>query len=103
MIMSPKFISIIAINNKIIYGSDPNYDNSVDFVKKNKNLVNNVIKSLRDEILRKLLSEVMRELSIKLAKKSIGDNIEKVKNYQSILLSYVPGSSQELISKIRGV
>jgi hypothetical protein len=103
MIMSPKFITIIAINNKIIYGSDPNYDNGVDFVKKNKNLINNIIKSVRDEILRKLLAEVIRELSIKLAKKKVGDNIEKVKNYQSIILSYIPGSSQELISKIRRI
>jgi hypothetical protein len=102
LFLSPKIISLFAINHQIIYGQGTSYDGAIDFIKKNKKLVKNVIKIIRNILLNLLLALALRELSKKLAEKVAGDEIEKAKNYTSILLSYV-GVPPAVLAVIRGI
>ena len=101
LVISPKFITLFAINHQIIYGQDGGYNGAVDFIKKNRKLIKNISKIIRDIILELLLSLVLKILMEKLAQKFIDDGIEKAKNYVSIILSYlsVPPEILALIRK----
>lgn len=87
LIISPKFITLFAINHQIIYGQGESYDDAKDFMKKNATLVNNVKKVLRDMLLNILLKAALKYLTIKLRQKFVDDNIEKGKTYTTSLLS----------------
>jgi len=102
LIISPKLMVLFAINHQIIYGQNSSYDGPIDFLKKNKKLVKNVTKIIRDIILELLLKLVLKILAKKLAEKFAGDEIEKAKNYVSIVLSYL-GIPQEIIAIVRGI
>ena len=102
LIISPKLMVIFAINHQIIYGQGNTYSDPIDFLKKNKKLIKNVTKIIRDIILELLLKLVLKILAEKLTQKFAGDEIEKAKNYVSIVLSYL-GIPQEIIALIRGI
>jgi len=102
LIISPKLMVLFAINHQIIYGQGNSYDGPIDFLKKNKKLVKNVSNIIRNIILELLLKLVLKILSEKLIQKFAGDEIEKAKNYVSIVLSYL-GVPQEIIALIRGI
>lgn len=101
-IMTPEFISLFAINHQIIYGQGTSYDGPIDFLKKNRKLVKGVAKVLLNILLTLLLDLVLLYLSRLLKKKFADDEIEKAKNYVSILLSYV-GVPQSVIAQIRRI
>lgn len=101
-IMTPEFISLFAINHQIIYGQGTSYDGPIDFLKKNRKLVKGVAKVLLNTLLTLLLDLVLLYITIRLKQKFADDEIEKAKNYVSILLSYT-GVPQSVISQIRRI
>ncbi len=100
LVISPKFITLFAINHRIIYGQTNGYNGAVDFIKKNRKLVKSVAEIIRNIILELLLSLVLKILMEKLSQKFIDDGIEKAKNYVSIILSYL-SVPPEIIALIR--
>lgn len=100
LVISPKFITLFAINHRIIYGQNNGYNGAVDFIKKNRKLVKSVAEIIRNIILELLLSLVLKILMEKLSQKYIDDGIEKAKNYVSIILSYL-SVPPEIIALIR--
>lgn len=101
ILLSPKFVTIFAINHAILYG-EVNYDGPTDFLKKNKGLIKQISNEIRDKLLGGLLKLSMKDLSQKISKKLIDDQIEKVKNHKSILLSYT-GTPPNVIARIRAL
>lgn len=101
-IVTPEFISIFAINHKIVYGKDSSYDGPIDFVKKNRKLVKNIGKIVLNILLNLLLNMVLLYITNLLRQKIVDDKIEKAKNYVSILLSY-SGVPPNVIAQIRKI
>jgi len=103
LIISPKFISLFAINHQIIYGQGSTYDGAIDFIKKNKKLVKNVAKIVLNIFLNLLLQLALKYLSIKLRQKFTDDEIEKAKQYVSIVFSYLPVGPEvfEMLGQIK--
>jgi len=99
IVISPKFITLFAINHQIIYGQGEGYADAKDFMRKNSTLVNNIKKILRDIILAVLLKAVLKFLSSKLAQKFIDDEIEKGKIELAALLLAI-GIPGFIIAKI---
>ena len=101
-ILSPKVIAIFVINFKIIYGPTADYTDAVDFMKKNKNLINNIIKRITGLILQQLLKIAMKRISELVAQKEIkkAQDIAKAKTAQLLSLIGVP---QEVIRQIKGL
>lgn len=87
--LSPKFVTIFALNHAIIYGETATYDGPIDFIKKNKKLVKSLSKTINNILLGLLLKLALKHLTIKLRQKISDDEVEKVKSYSNILLSYV--------------
>lgn len=102
VILSPKLISVYTINYQILYGQNEKYDGVIDFVKKNKNLVRSLGKTILDFIIKMLLTLVLKYISVKLSKKFSEDEIEKGKNYVSQILSLV-GVPPMIIRQIQGI
>lgn len=77
-ILLPNVIILYLINYKIVYGETEQYENSIDFLKKNKNLINRIIKTIGTEIitilLRVSLKHIERLVAAKIAKKVIEKN-----------------------------
>jgi hypothetical protein len=102
VILSPKLISVYAINYQILYGQNEKYDGPIDFVKKNKNLIRSLGKTVLEAIIKMLLTLVLKYISIKLSKKFSEDEIEKGKNYTSQILSLL-GVPPMIIRQIQGI
>ena len=102
LIISPKFLALFIINHQIIYGQGTSYADALDFIKKNKKLIKNIVKIIRNILLNLLLTLALKYLTIKLSQKFAGDEIEKGKNYISIILSYL-GVPPEVLAMIRGL
>ena len=66
LVISPKFITLFAINHRIIYGQEDGYNGAVDFIKKNRKLVKGVAEIIRNIILELLLTLVLKILMEKL-------------------------------------
>lgn len=77
-ILLPNVIILYLINYKIVYGETEQYENSIDFLKKNKNLINTIIKTIGTEmitiLLRVSLKHIERLVALKTAKKVIEKN-----------------------------
>ena len=101
-IITPEFISLFAINHQIIYGRGSTYDGAIDFMKKNRKLIKNIAKIVLNMLLNLLLNLVLLYITIKLKEKLADDQIEKAKNYVSMLLSYT-GVPQSVIAQIRKI
>lgn len=61
-ILSPKVITIFVVNYKIIYGPSATFGDGVDFIKKNKNLMHSIMKTISTEIVKILLSIALKEI-----------------------------------------
>lgn len=99
-IMGPEFITIFAINYKIVHGQNSGYDDPLDFIKKNRTLVKSIGKIILNILLNLLLNIVLAYIAKLLKEKFIDDKIEKAKNHVSILLSY-SGVPPSVIAQIR--
>lgn len=97
--LSPKVVSILAINYKVIVGIASSYDGPIDFIKQNKQLIKELILSARDKIVEILLSEALKAISSLVSQKVSKIQTEVLNNQKSQLLSLV-GVPQSIIRTI---
>jgi hypothetical protein len=102
IILSPKLMTLFSLNFKILYGIASEYDGPVDFMKKNKNLIVSISKTVLEPIIKMLISMVLKRLTSMISKKLAGDKIEQAKNYVAQLLSMV-GVTQNIIRQIQSL
>jgi hypothetical protein len=102
IILSPKLMTLFSLNFKILYGVTSEYDGPIDFMKKNKNLIVSISKTVLEPIIKMLLSMVLKRLTAMISKKLAGDKIEQAKNYVAQLLSML-GVPQNIIRQIQGL
>jgi hypothetical protein len=98
-LMSPSFVTVFAINHAIIYGETETYDDPIDFLKKNKNVIKALVRTINTIIIGLLLKLALKELTTKLRQKISDDESERIKSYNNILLSYV-GVSPSITNNI---
>jgi hypothetical protein len=102
IILSPRLMTLFVLNFKILYGIATQFDGPIDFMKKNKELIKTISKTVLDQLIKMLLTLVLKHLNIKLAKKYADDTIEKGKNYVAQILSLI-GVPPEIIRQIQGL
>jgi hypothetical protein len=88
-LITPKFVSVFAINHQIIYGKDNPYNGGVDFIRKNKTLIKSIVKIIKNLIVAELLKLVIKNLTELLITKITFDNIEKQQNYLNVINSLI--------------
>lgn len=102
IVLSPKVIIIFLINFKIVYTLSGEYKDPVEFIKKNKRLIKEMVKTVTDIVTEKLLGIAMKEIT-KLANSVVAKKaIEKSKNKLAQLLS-LTGVPQDAIRMIKGL
>jgi len=77
IVLSPKLIMIFALNHSIIYGTT--FKDPIDFMLKNKTLINSVIQSLKNLVIQLLLAEVLKRVSELIASSYVETRKEKYK------------------------
>lgn len=102
VILSPKVVMIFMINYKIIYGPDATYSDGVDFIKKNKNLIKSITKSISAMIIKILLAIALKKIAELVADAAMKKQIEKGKTQLGQLLSLV-GIPQDTLRIITGL
>ncbi len=100
-IVSPKLLMVYIINYKVIYGQNATYNDPIEFMNKNKNLIKSIVKSVMNEVVKWLITIAIKYISKKLAKKYAGDTIEKNKAYVAQILSLI-GVTPDIIRQIQG-
>jgi hypothetical protein len=101
-VISPKLILLFVMNDKIINGADSNFENAIDFIKKNRQMFKNLTDSIKTEIINVLLAIVIKEIT-QLVMAQISENtIEMSQNTVLTLLSLV-GVPQQILEIIRGL
>ena len=100
IILSPKIITIFAINHHIIYGSD--ITNPIEWMKKNKILMNSIMTAIRETIIKILLEEVIKNIKgiVKCAAQQV--IVEYAKSQAAQLASLV-GIPQDVLRMIQGL
>ncbi len=102
IVLSPKVIIIFLINFKIVYTLSGEYKDPVEFIKKNKRLIKEMVKTVTDIVTEKLLGIAMKEIT-KLANSVVAKKaVEKSKNKLAQLLS-LTGVPQDAIRMIKGL
>ncbi len=102
MILTPKIVMIFLINYKVVNGNSATFIDPIDFLKQNKNLINQVIKGVTEEIVKLLMKIALKKIAELVAGEVALKLIERGKNIQSQILSLV-GLSQDEIRKIKGL
>ena len=64
MILSPKVALVFILNYKIVYGPTATFTDAIDFIKKNKNLMNNIMKTIAEELIKILLGVALKEIAV---------------------------------------
>lgn len=80
-IISPKLITVFAINHQLIYGQGTIYKDGLDFLDKNKNMLKPIFDAIKKLIIKYILRLILKELEIKISVKILEDRIEKNKSY----------------------
>lgn len=101
ILLSPKVITIFLLNFKVIYGPTETFSDPIDFIKKNRNLVRNVIKRITGIIIKILLEKVLRRITQLIAESQIKKEIDKNKSNVTQLLSLV-GVPPDVLRQIKG-
>lgn len=101
-ILSPKILLIFLVNYKIVYGIKTEFDNPIDFLKKNKNLIDSIIKKVSSLIIKALMNLVMKRITELVAQSAAKKLKEKVDLNKTQLLSLV-GVPQDTLRQIRGL
>ena len=99
-IISPKVMTIFLINYVIVYGNGSSYVDPVDFLAKNKTLLVNVIKKIRDMIIKVLLDTVLKYI-MKLIAANVVPMLKEKANAQLAQLLSLTGVPQDVIRMIR--
>lgn len=102
VILSPKVVLIFLVNFKIVYGPTANFNDGVDFIKKNKTLFKSIIKKITTMIIQFLLSIALKRIAELVGEAQAKKQIDKAKNKVVQLLSLV-GVPQEAIRVIKGL
>jgi hypothetical protein len=102
VLLSPKIVTIFLLNFKIIYGPNETFSDPIDFIKKNRNLVKNVVKRVSGIIIKILLQKVIKRITKLIAESRYKKEIDKNKANISQLLSLV-GVPQDVIRQINGL
>lgn len=95
-------MTLFGLNFKILYGIISEYDGPMDFMKKNKELIKKISKTVLEQIIKMLLALAIKYITAKLAEKYAGDVIEQAKNYVAQLLSLI-GVSADIIRQVQGL
>jgi hypothetical protein len=100
IIISAKVIMIFLVNYKIIYGQTATYDNPVDFLQKNKNLIHNITKRVGTLITKALLTLALKRIAQLVADATLVQETDKIKSNLAQLLSLfgVPQDTLRIIS-----
>jgi len=99
-ILSPKVLVVFLINYMVVYGQNSDYLDPVDFLAKNKTLLENLVKRIRDLIIKALLNKVLKFIMKLIAINSVEMLKEKASAQLAMLLSLV-GVPQDVIRMIR--
>lgn len=87
--LSPKVIFSFVINYKIVYGPTATFTDAIDFIKKNKNLMNSIMKVIAQELIKILLSIALKEISSlvaeAIAKRQKEKSVNKLAQLQSLI------------------
>ena len=102
IVLSPKVVLIFLINYKIIYGTTASFDGPVDFIKKNKNLFQAMMKKISAMIIKILVAIAIKKIAEMVAASTVKTETEKAKNQLSQLLSLV-GIPQDTLRLIKGL
>jgi hypothetical protein len=97
--LSPKVIFSFVINYKIVYGPTATFTDAIDFIKKNKNLMNSIMKVIAQELIKILLSIALKEISSLVAEAIAKRQKEKSVNRLAQLQSLI-GIPTDIIKKI---
>ena len=97
-----KVIGKLKANFKIIYGPNETFSDPIDFIKKNRNLVKNVIKRVSGIIIKILLRKAIKRITKLIAESRYKKEIDKNKANVSQLLSLV-GVPQDVLRQINGL
>ena len=101
-ILSPKVVTIFMVNFKIIYGPTATFTDPIDFLKKNKNLVQNLTKEIGGIILKILLSVALKEIKRLMGDTILKQELDKNEANLSQLLSLI-GIPQDTLRQINGL
>lgn len=101
-LISAKVISIFLLNYKIIYGPTATYDNPIDFLQKNKNLIHNITKRVGSLIIKALLNLALKRIATLVADAALVQETDKAKAKASQLLSLL-GVPQDTLRVIAGL
>lgn len=90
IILSPKVILVFLINYKIVYGqNNSSFADPLDFIKKNKNLITDIVKAIASELIKILLSIALKEISVlvskAIAKKQTEKNANRLAQLQTLI------------------
>jgi hypothetical protein len=89
IVLSPKVILVFIINYKIVYGQNATFTDPLDFIKKNKNLMSNIIKIITEELIKILLALALKEISAlvakAVAKKQKEKNLNRLAQLQTLV------------------
>ena len=100
IIISPKIISILAINHQIIYGEK--FDDPMDYIIKNKYFIKTIFNGIRDVVIDILLNLVLKDIEILVLQNAADLLTEQVKNTSAMINSLV-GVPVEITRKISGI
>jgi hypothetical protein len=89
IVLSPKVVMAFIVNYKIVYGQSATYEDGVDFIKKNKNLMQNISKTIAKEIIQILLKIALKEISRLVAESISKKQKEKASLFLAQLQSLV--------------
>lgn len=99
ILISPKVIIPFIINYKITYGKDSSFDDPIDFIKKNKNLMDSIMKVISEEIIKVLLTISLKEITSLVGESVAKREKERASNKLAQLQTLV-GIPANLIKKI---
>lgn len=99
-VLSPKLVTVFAINHQLIYGQGTVYEDGIDFMEKNKKILKEIAKTILSMVIKLLLTLIIKKLSKKLGEKIKDDGIEKNKAYvkQLSILNGVSSAVQLMVS-----
>jgi len=97
--LSPKIIFSFILNYKIVYGPDATFSGPIDFIKKNKNLMNIIMKKISEQLIKILLVLALKEIALLVASAVAKRQKEKATN-QLAQLSSLVGIQQDKIKEI---
>jgi hypothetical protein len=102
VILSPKIALLFMLNHRIIYGPTSTVDGAIDFIKKNRQVMKNIMDIIKDEIIKILIKIVIKEIS-KLVAAQISEKQIETGQYTVLSILSLVGVPQSTLELIRGL